>query len=194
MTDPVNETHSRILDAAEALFMRKGYTAVRLRDVADSVGMRHASLFYYVPGGKEQLYIAVVERSLNRHKEGLTKAIADAGDDFRMQMYAVADWFAETPPVDFGRIVASDLPEIDPHEAERLMNLTYDALRTPLIEMLQQAQAHNRIRLNDFNTAAMALVTLAQSAHGIPGKYPSGWKQRLGRQLVDMLLDGWLAR
>jgi hypothetical protein len=44
-----NETSERILDVAEALFMAHGYSAVKLRDIAETVGMRHASLYYHVP-------------------------------------------------------------------------------------------------------------------------------------------------
>src|SRR3712207_7847163 len=37
-------THQRILDSAEALFMARGYSAVRLRDIADEIGVKHAAL------------------------------------------------------------------------------------------------------------------------------------------------------
>lgn len=194
MTDHNNETRTRIIDAAEALFMTKGYTAVRLRDVAEMVGMRHASLFYYMPGGKQQLYVEVVERSIQRHREGLASALAGAGGDLRQQLYAVADWFAQTPPLDFGRMISADLPELDPEQAQRLTTLAYNTLRAPLIETLRQAWDSGLLALDDLDTAAMALVTLTQSGHSIPGRFPAGWKQRLGRQLVDMLLDGWLKR
>lgn len=46
---PQNETRTRLLDAADGLFSRRGHTAVTLRDIASKVGMRHASLYYYAP-------------------------------------------------------------------------------------------------------------------------------------------------
>jgi AcrR family transcriptional regulator len=89
-----NATYHRLLDAAEALFMERGLAAVTLQDIASAIEMRHASLYYYAPKGKEQLYVAVMERTFKQHGEGLTDAVIQAGDDFRAQMHAVATWFA----------------------------------------------------------------------------------------------------
>jgi len=46
------------------LFSKRGYIRVRLRDIASAMGMKHASLYYYAPAGKQQLFIEVVERNL----------------------------------------------------------------------------------------------------------------------------------
>ncbi|MBZ0309485.1 MAG: TetR/AcrR family transcriptional regulator, partial [Anaerolineae bacterium] len=54
---------------AEHLFAERGYTAVTLRDIAEAVGLRHASLYHHVPGGKEALFIEVTERTMKRHAE-----------------------------------------------------------------------------------------------------------------------------
>jgi AcrR family transcriptional regulator len=65
-----NSTHQTILDAAERLFAERGYAAVKMHDIARAVDMRHASLYYYAPAGKEQLYVEVMERNFNRHRAG----------------------------------------------------------------------------------------------------------------------------
>ena len=118
MQTPNNETRQRILDAAEELFSKRGYAAVRLRDIAGAVGMRHASLYYYAPKGKQQLFVEVMERNFARHLEGLAAAISGAGDDLRAQMYAVAEWLITQPPLDFGRMQQSDMREIGEGVAE----------------------------------------------------------------------------
>lgn len=82
---PNNATWLRILDTAEDLFAKRGFAAVKLRDIASAIGMRHASLYYYAPGGKEQLYIEVMDRVLRRHRAGLEHVIVAAGDDLREQ-------------------------------------------------------------------------------------------------------------
>ncbi len=79
---PDNETCEHILKVANELFSQRGFAAVRLRDIAAAVGMKHASLYYYVPGGKEQLFIEVLERNFHRHREGLTQAIQGPGTTF----------------------------------------------------------------------------------------------------------------
>ncbi|WP_116368774.1 TetR/AcrR family transcriptional regulator [Parahaliea mediterranea] len=55
------QTRQRILDAAEALFAEKDYSAARLEDVAQAVGIRRASIVYYF-AGKQELYEAMEQR------------------------------------------------------------------------------------------------------------------------------------
>ena len=53
-------TRAAVLAAAERLFARRGYTATRLKDVADAVGVKQAALFYHFRD-KQALYDAVIE-------------------------------------------------------------------------------------------------------------------------------------
>ena len=196
MNTATNATHKAILDAAERLFAERGYAAVKLHDIAKAVDMRHASLYYYAPEGKEQLYVAVMERNFHRHREGLTEAIIRAGDDFREQIHAVAEWFAIQPPLDLGQIVRSDMPAISKHHADRLTELSLQALRQPIVSALRRAQDRGLINVPDVEFAAMGLVGFLQTAHNIPARYFRSLDERvpLARAMADMLLDGWLKR
>ncbi|MBN7796518.1 TetR/AcrR family transcriptional regulator [Parahaliea mediterranea] len=55
------QTRERILDAAETIFAEQDYSAARLEDVAQAVGIRRASIVYYF-SGKQELYDAVEQR------------------------------------------------------------------------------------------------------------------------------------
>lgn len=195
MTEPPNnQTRTQLLDVAEALFSARGYTAVRLRDIASAMGMRHASLYYYAPGGKEQLYLEVMERTMRRHQAGIEHAIRSAGSDVRAQIYAVVDWLAAQPPLDLVRMSQADMPELAPESAERLMQLAYDSLRLPIGAAISRAASAGQITVSDPDLASVALVSLVQSIHAIPKAYAPDNLARIGRQLADMLLDGWLRR
>ncbi|HYO42033.1 MAG TPA: helix-turn-helix domain-containing protein [Candidatus Limnocylindrales bacterium] len=194
---PDNATHQRILDAAERLFAERGLGAVSLQDIAREVSMRHASLYYYAPRGKEQLYVEAMERSLRRHGEGLTMAIIAAGDDFRAQLHAIARWFATSSPLDLGRIVHADLPAIAAAaDAERLMATSLDTVRMPIAAAIRNAARRGLIEAPDPEFAAMALVALLQSVHNIPRRFlPSDAHVIAAAQAcADMLLFGWLRR
>lgn len=200
MTDiPTNENRDQILKVAEELFSMRGFAAVTLRDIAAAVGMRHASLYYYAPGGKEALFIEVMRRSFHRHREGMAQAIADAGDDFSDQMNAVATWIISQPPMDLARMTHADLPAIDPQAAAELGKLAIDCMTTPIIDALKAAEGRGAIRpMMDHGMAAMALNVLLQSVHQIPEQaiqrdIPGG-RAALGQSLVEMLLLGWLPR
>ena len=72
------ESRMRLLDAAERLFHERGYSAVSMADIATATGIRKASLYHHVPGGKEELFVEVSVRTFERHKEGMSKALAQA--------------------------------------------------------------------------------------------------------------------
>lgn len=191
-----NATYQLILDAADKLFSERGYTAITLQDIARAVKMRHASLYYYAPNGKEQLYVEVMERNFKLHSEGLTNVIIEAGDDFHAQIHAVAHWFATHPPLDLGRIVRSDMPAINKADAERLLELSIQSLRVPIAAILRNAVRKGLITLPDIEFAAMGLVGLLQSVHNIPRRYLPAQEDlvQAARSSADMLLFGWFNR
>jgi AcrR family transcriptional regulator len=189
---PQNDTRQRILDIAEELFSRRGYASVTLRDIANALGMKHASLYYYAPEGKKQLFVEVMERNFQRHKQGLTDAIIHADGDLRQQMYAVARWLVSQPPIDFSRMVESDMSEISRAQAEQLITLAYDSIRSPLVAALKQAHNNGKITMRNYDLAAMALISLIQSIHMIPSQVVGNRREKIGLELVDMLMDGWL--
>ncbi|MCB0036595.1 MAG: TetR/AcrR family transcriptional regulator [Anaerolineales bacterium] len=191
---PQNETREKIMDTAERLFMTRGYKSVRLRDIAEAVGMRHASLYYYVPKGKEQLFVAVVRRSMERHQHEITRLIGEAEEDIQAQAYAVSDWLVSQPPLDLARMFEVDLREIDEGVAAELEGVIFHSLTAPLMGVLEQAQAAGTVRVESVGMAAMALLTLVQSARQVPLESIPEGRQAFGRKLVDMLLKGWLAR
>lgn len=191
---PDNDTRTRLLNVAEELFSTRGYLTVRLRDIASAMGMRHASLYYYAPAGKEGLYREVMERMMRRHRTGLEQAIANAGPAFRAQIYAVVEWLVAQPPLDMIRLNQTDLPELAPETAAHLMTLVYESVRLPIGAAIRQAVANQQITVPDVDLAALGLVSLVESVHAIPAAYVGGDRAALGRQLADMLLDGWLRR
>lgn len=68
-------SRERLLTMAEKLFSQKGYHSVTLRDIAAETGIRQASLYHHAPGGKEELFIEVMERIFDRHQNGLNEAM-----------------------------------------------------------------------------------------------------------------------
>src|SRR2546430_17414746 len=79
-TAPSAEQTSRdkILDAAEALFAKRGYAAVGLRELAELVGLGKSSLFHHFRN-KAQLYAAVTARILVRIEARLGRSLAPGG-------------------------------------------------------------------------------------------------------------------
>ncbi|GAC1469417.1 MAG: hypothetical protein NVS2B12_12480 [Ktedonobacteraceae bacterium] len=201
---PNTDARERVLRAAARLFARKGYAAVTLRDIAAEVGIRHTSLYHHVPGGKEEMFVEVTERELERHRRGLVQAITDAGPDIRAQLYAVADWLLSQPPVDLLRMTHADMPAIDPVQAGRLLKMAYDTILAPIEEVLVQAGQRGDLKPHDFGLIAGSLFGMLEALFIVPEQVlfedmnlkattvaPSiQGRQRMARELVDVLLAG----
>ena len=194
MNGPNNETRQRILGVADELFSARGYAATRLRDIASRVGMKHASLYYYVPGGKEQLFVEVMERNFKRHREGMEQAIRKAGPELRAQMRAVSVWLLAQPPLDLMRMQYADMPVLSAEKAQYLSWLAYDSLRMPLRDALVVARTQTLVNLPDLDLAVMSFIALIESIHGNPMRYTPAGLTAIAEGIIDMLLTGWLAR
>ena len=72
-------SREKILDVAEALFARRGFSGVGLREVADGVGLGKSSLFHHFRS-KTQLYGEVLDRVLQRIGERLGPALHSPAD------------------------------------------------------------------------------------------------------------------
>ncbi len=142
----ISDAKQRVLDMAEHLFMEKGYAGITLRDLADALGMKQASLYYHFPGGKEQLYLEVVGRVFDRHRAGVEAAIAVAGPDLRAALRSVAAWLASQPSINFLGMMYADLPALSQEAAKQVSETTFRAMYTPLSAAFVAAQERGEIR------------------------------------------------
>lgn len=189
-----SEARERVLQVAEKLFAERGYTAVTLKDIAAELGMRHASLYHHVPGGKEQLFIEVTERTLQRHHIGLEQAISESNLSIRDQLHAVATWLISQPPMDLIRMVRSDMPTINPTEAIRLSQLALDSMIVPIMNALHEAEKRGEVQHHHLGLVAGGILGLIESMHAVP---EAGVKTNYGRlqmahELIDVMLYGLL--
>ena len=92
-----SETAEQILDLAETLIQTRGYSAFSYQDVADSLGIRKASIHYHF-ASKTDLGIAVIDRYVARFAAGLAAISADQSQS----SMAMLDYYVE-PYVGFGK-------------------------------------------------------------------------------------------
>ena len=98
-TEAPPSSRAKILDTAEHLFARRGFTGVGLREVAARVGLGKSSLFHHFPT-KLSLYVAVLERILTRIDERVEAAQQRAESALarlRQWVEVVVDTLAENP-------------------------------------------------------------------------------------------------
>ena len=76
---PEPDTEQRILDAAHAVFVRRGTAGARMQEIANAAGVNQALLHYYFRN-KEQLAQAAFERAAKGFMPAVVQVIASAGD------------------------------------------------------------------------------------------------------------------
>ncbi len=102
------ETAERILNAAEELFAENGYAGTTLRDIAKRAEIRNPSIYNHFDG-KENLYLAVLERGLRPMWELFQQLAirANQGDELDLHVVdGLMDLLAEHP----------NLPNLMQHE------------------------------------------------------------------------------
>lgn len=83
----------QVLDAAGRLFVTRGFAATSTREIAEKVGIRQASLYYYF-AGKDEILAALLERTLRPTLDQVDQILALTTDDPRptaLYLLAVVD-------------------------------------------------------------------------------------------------------
>lgn len=145
---------------AGRLFQAHGLARVTMRDIADAAGMRQASLYHHAPGGKVQLYREVFERMLIRHRQGLSAALEGAAGDLASRLRAVADWYLMQEPMNFLRMMTSDMPALGEEVAAELSSPVYQALMRPITQVFADAMARGEACPLDPDLLAGSLLAI----------------------------------
>lgn len=184
-----SEARERVLRAAERLFSERGYKAVTMRDIANEVGMKPASLYNHAPRGKEDLFIAITERNLVRHRAGIEQAIVEAEPELRARLRAIGRWLLSQPPTNLQRMQHSDMPAIAPAEAERLSWLAYQSILAPVAQLVRGASERGEI---DRERAEMLPGTFVVAIEGVRDleQYTGMSEELMASTVIDLLLQG----
>lgn len=183
-------SREKILDTAEHLFVELGYRSVRLKNVAGHVGMRQASLYYHFPGGKRELYVAVMRRSFRRKREGLTAEINAVGPHWREKLESAAAWLLSQTLYDYRRMVRSDLPEIAREDAEMLAREVYAALHEPLEEIFSLGAEQENLQLPARGMMSGSFIAIIDGIQTIPAYALTQSRLDLARTMITVLVEG----
>jgi len=190
MQPTYNEARERVLAAAEQLFADKGFGSVTLRQIGARAGIHHSSLYHHVPGGKEDLFVEVMERIFARHRAGLSEAVSRNAPDIRAQLYAAADWLLSQPPIDMVRMQYVDMPALSREHVQRLTDAAYDSLQLPIERALAAAEQGGAIAGNDWPLVSGGLVGMVQSLYAVSEEVAGQSRSRMAHRLIDIMLDG----
>ena len=189
--EEVSAARQRLLDTAQGLFHERGYRAVTMQEIARSLGIRQASLYYHVPDGKEQLFVAVAQRSFERHRQGLQVAIDDAAPHLEGQLRAIAGWCGAQPPMNLLGMMHADMPALSQANHQVLEAAAYRCLFEPVAATFQAAIERGEIRSMQADLLAGSFLALMDginySSQHQPGTPP---RQVMADAVISIMLDG----
>jgi TetR/AcrR family transcriptional regulator len=192
-------TRRAILDAAEAIFVEKGFAAASMSDVAQRAAVTK-SLIHHHFGSKEELWIEVKRRSVEGYVEAQLPVMAGAASDRSSLTESLNLYFRflESNP-NFVRMSAWMNLE-DPRLSEPA---NPDLLRRG-VERLRKAQAQGSFRrdIDPWHIMVMFLALSnywfqARHAHGhdeYAGSDPAAANERYLEDVLKVLLEGVLPR
>jgi len=144
-----SETAEQILDLAETLIQTRGYSAFSYQDIADSLGIRKASIHYHFPS-KTDLGIAVVDRYVARFGAALSAIAEDQSQssmamlDFYVEPYVA---YARTPDrVCLSAALAGEILALPPELRSRVEGF-FRAHQAWLTEILKRGAARGEFKL-----------------------------------------------
>ncbi len=106
-TSGKEKTHRAVLDAARALFERKGYEAASTDEIARKAGVSKGTVYFHCPR-KEDLFFAVVEREIERIRGRVGDLPSTSADPAEALLALTRDSLAEARTfVELGHVVMS---------------------------------------------------------------------------------------
>lgn len=87
-------TEEKIKEAAREIFMKKGYSATKTRDIAEHAGINLALLNYYFRS-KEKLFNQIMMESMSSFFQAMTVVFMDAGTTLEQKFAKIVHGYIE---------------------------------------------------------------------------------------------------
>jgi AcrR family transcriptional regulator len=189
-----------ILDAAHAVFARKGYAAAGIADLAGELGIGHGTVYRYFDN-KRDVAAAVLDRALTRIGSVVTADDPAATDDlyaYRAQVERIGHRLYELFAADraLGRLVFFDLGAIDDELRERL-HAAHELFAAYTAAYLRNGVTKGFLRHDlDVDTTARVIngMIFEGAAQVSRTEDPRPLRERWIRAVVTLLFDGMSAR
>lgn len=154
-------TRDQILDSAETLFARQGFSATPIKEIAAEAGVNSALLYYYFED-KETLYKAMLSRLI----EGLVSSLAarmqgvtDPAAAIRAFAAAQAEAILARPVLP--RLLLRELLDHDAKHAHEQIAVAVGRGLLPLAQVIEAGQRAGRFR-SDADPRFAAISIIAQ--------------------------------
>jgi TetR/AcrR family transcriptional regulator len=138
-TNPnVSNLRHEILGVSVSLFAEAGYSGVSMRDIAKSVGVTPAALYYHFPD-KQTLYIETVRFAMDRNQKQIDQALMPDGTPEERFMRFIQGYILlihDDP--DFRRLVQREIMDTNEERQELLFQSALKKEYTTLLDIVSK--------------------------------------------------------
>jgi AcrR family transcriptional regulator len=183
-------TRQNILRTARRLFMRQGYTATSMRQVAAETGIGKATIYHHFPD-KEALAFTLLDLQLAGMEEVVAAARAETDPRCRFQTVAVMGIGHLLESGDLMQIVRREVPGGRARIQAAVVSF-FKSIRNLLAEALREGMAAGTFRAVDPDETARVFLTMLQgtfAAAYIAGERPAS-PQQAARSLLEVYFRG----
>jgi len=190
------ELRERVLDAAKLVFMREGFGAARVEEIASHAGVSKTTVYRQF-GTKEELFRSIVWRGM-ADLRGKIALELEPGGDFSANLASLIDALVEhiaTPDsMHTSRLVIGEAVRF-PDIAKQFLQFVTTMLE-PLTGVLEAASARGTIDIDSPASAARDLLTLVTGAPEVHLAIQTtrAERKRRAERIHRLLLNAWKYR
>ena len=206
LAQPIKRTRRKearpgeIADAALVLFVRQGFQATRMEDVARQANVSKGTVFRYFPS-KNELFKAVVMAHITPHINDWRAHVEQfEGPTARLIQEGMLAWWQEigdSPVGGISRLFMQEVRHI-PELATYYQEAAIDPGRAVVDAIVQRGVRRGEFRAMDASTVqalVMAPLLMLAATHDTPHARhillaPSQTPEQLIRQMADIIVDG----
>jgi AcrR family transcriptional regulator len=188
-----------LLDAARELFLTQGYVAVSMQQIAEAAGMTKGAPYYHFKN-KEDLFVTVFLREIERQKLGFIETLAQPGPAEERLVNAMAYVF-ETTRVDLFTLYSDAGRHISMETLTRHKSLKHnddelDAILVPFFTEIDGQEINLRVPPREASHLfTLLMMGQLHTLHGGPeSSKPFPSPRAIAAELVDVLLHGVQSR
>ena len=189
-TQSNHEMYAKLLDAACALFARKGYHGTSLREIADALGIQKASLYYYIKSKEDLLY--EISKAAIGHisacvKDALTQVNTPAE---RLYAFIVAHVSSLLEHQNWHAAANEELLTFPADKRDKIVALR-DEYEAQIRDLLHEAQQAGVLR-SDISVKTLGMVLFGMITNIYPWYQPAIDlpPRQLGLTLADLFMTG----
>ncbi|WP_258187748.1 TetR/AcrR family transcriptional regulator [Trinickia symbiotica] len=194
--DDAVELREHVLDAAKAVFMREGFGAARVEEIASLAGVSKTTVYRQF-GTKEELFRSIVWRGMADLRGKIALELEPAGDfsaNLASLIDALVEHMAIPDSVHTSRLVIGEAVRF-PDIAKQFLQFVNTMLE-PLTSVLEAAAARGMIDIDNPANAASDLLTLVTGAPEVHLAIQStrAERKRRAERIHRLLLNAWKYR